>query len=408
MEYVDLGVMEKSRRKKGRVLGKRVASKHPKDSFSHGKKIIVISAAVGLFLFGAYSYLPQLKSIWYSLLKGPSVVMSFLKNDPGRLKQDDGITNVLLIGIDKRSYEPYSYQGAGGEETKNGFLADTIIVASYSHTDHSVVMLSLPRDLWVEIPAFNNDVYKQSTKINAAYSIGDMYGYEGGGLALTKRIASEILGIPIHYSARIDFEGFVKGIDLLGGVDIEIENTFDDWMYPREGYENAPLEQRYIHLHFDEGWQHMNGETALRFARSRQGTNGEGSDFARAKRQQKVILAVKDKVYNLNLFDSLSKLSGLIDTFGESIQTDMEPSEMLLGYKIGRDLDISQVKTRVLDTIDEEAGLLYHPPLEQFGGAWVLLPKGGNWDLVQEFAHRIFYTERTTVQPYPNFTRRQR
>ena len=413
MGYIDLGTIEnkkiKLRNKKsisirqssGGFSNKETSFKKKKST--HLKTITISALLIGIFLFTTYAFLPHVKNFWNSFLKGPSIVMSFLKSDPKELKQDDNITNILLLGIDKRSSEPYIYKGVNGAEEKNGFLADTIIVVSYSHVDKSVSMLSIPRDLWVEIPAFS-DVYKQSTKINAAYSIGDMYGYEGGGLALMKNVVSDILGIPIHYAARVDFEGFVKGIDVLGGVDINVDNTFDDYMYPREGYENAPISERFIHLYFDAGLQHMDGETALRYARSRQGTNGEGSDFARARRQQKVILAVREKARNLNIFDSLSKISNLLETFGQSVETDINISEMMLFYKLGKDFNPDDIKTYVLDNGDSEASLLYHPPLEQFGGGWVLLPTGNNFDLVQEFVKKIFYTERIPIETSPQET----
>ncbi|KKP68931.1 hypothetical protein A2X44_05550 [candidate division CPR3 bacterium GWF2_35_18] len=406
MDYIDLGTIgniKKYNHKKNIKSRKSVSdfsdktAYAPKNKLSHLKIITVSALLIGVFLFATYAFLPHVKIFWNDFFKGPSIVMSFLKSDPKELKQDDDTTNVLLVGIDKRSSEPYSYKGTNGEEEKNGFLADTIVIASYSHLDHSIVMLSIPRDLWVEIPAFN-DLYKQSTKINAAYSIGDMYDYDGGGLALTKKVVSNILGIPIHYAARVDFQGFVKGVDVLGGIDIDVENTFDDYMYPREGYENAPMTERFIHLHFDAGLQHMDGETALRYARSRQGTNGEGSDFARAKRQQKVILAAREKATSLNFIDSLSKVSGLLDTFGESVESDIDISEMMLFYKLAQDFDPENVQTHVLDNGDSESSLLYHPPLEQFGGGWVLVPKGNNFDIVQEFVKKVFYIERTFVE----------
>ena len=157
------------------------------------------------------------------------------------------------------------------------------------------------------------------------------------------------------------------------------------------------MSERYLHLHFDAGLQHMDGETALRYARSRQGTNGEGSDFARAKRQQKVIMAAREKALGLTLFESLTKISDLVSTFGETVQSNVELNEMGLFYKLAKDFDPVNVKTYVLDTADPESGLLYNPPLEQFGGAWILLPLGDNWDEVQDFTNRIFYTERAPL-----------
>lgn len=412
MDYVNIGVIDKKKKKTTVVrkglketpkLKKNFLQMKPpqrKNFFSHLPRITAAALILGSCIFLLYSFFPQIKSWLQSMLQGPTTVMSFIKDQPQSLKQDDNVTNILLVGIDKRSVIPYTYETSDGQQEKNGFLADTLIVLSYNHQDQSVVMLSLPRDLWVEIPAFNT-VYTQSTRINAAYSLGDMYNYPGGGLALTKEVISEILGMPIHYSARVDFEGFCKAIDLLGGVDINVENTFDDWQYPLEGYENAPLDQRYIHLHFDAGVQHMDGETALRYARSRKGTNSEGSDFARAKRQQKVIMAVQGKASNLNILENLPKILEWNSVLGETLQTDVEPSEALLAYKLGKNIDPETIRSYVLDNGDGETGILYHPPEEEFGGAWILLPQGNNWDLVQEFCQKIFYSERLPIETVP-------
>ncbi len=409
MERVDLGIVDDLGTKKTRVKRKAsVSSRRPvkldrhKNSpiFTRLAKLGLASALLGLLIFGVYSYLPQIKSYWSSLNQGPQVVMSFLKEQPQNLKQDDGVTNVLLLGIDKRSVIPYSYTTNDGEIEKNGFLSDTMVVVSYNHNDNSVVMLSLPRDLWVELPAFDN-VYKQSTKINAAYAFGDMYGYEGGGMALSREVVSNILDIPIHYAVRVDFDGFRQAIDLVGGIDVEVENTFDDWAYPREGYENAPLSERYLHLHFDVGMQHMDGETALQFARSRQGTNGEGSDFARARRQQKVISAFQTEAKNMNLIEGISKISELYDLFGETVQTDVQLDEVLLVYKASQKVNLEEMTTHVLDNGFDESSVLYHPDESLFGGAWILLPKNNDWTIVQDYVQKIFYLER---MPLPEET----
>src|SRR5690606_13980241 len=250
-----------------------------------------------VLLFGVYSFLPPIKDSLASMLSGSSAAFSYFVNGSPELHKDGGKTNVLLLGIDKRADEDYSYRGPDGIISKNSFRTDTIIVASYNYDTEKVTMLSIPRDLWVEVPAFG-DVQRQSMKINGVYAIGDVYNYPGGGQALLSKVISDLFDVPIHYSARIDFEGFRKAIDSVGGIDLVVKNSFTDYQYPIEGKEDAwPISTRYKVLSFESGLQHMDGQTALEFARNRHASGIEGTDFARADRQQLVITAFKEKIF---------------------------------------------------------------------------------------------------------------
>src|SRR5690606_9459633 len=131
---------------------------------------------LGAVVFGIYSVLPPIQESLASMLSGSDTVISYLVHGKQRLKQDAGKTNVLLLGIDKRANEPYTVIGSGGVVARTCFRTDTMIVASYNHDTKQVVMLSLPRDLWVDLPAFGAFA-RQSTKINAAYCFGDQYSY---------------------------------------------------------------------------------------------------------------------------------------------------------------------------------------------------------------------------------------
>jgi LCP family protein required for cell wall assembly len=203
------------------------------------------------------------------------------------------------------------------------------------------------------------------------------------------------MGIPIHYAVRIDFQGFEKMIDLIGGIDVTVENTFDDYEYPREGYENAPvLSDRYLHVHFDKGMQHMNGEKALEYVRSRHAYGKEGSDFARSRRQQRVILAVKQKAMSLSWINSPAQIKQAITTLGEAIQTDAPISDIPLFLPLAKKIDVQNTQTFVLGTVGASDGsteLLYNPPMEEFGGAWVLIPKAGNWSEIHQFVKNTLF-----------------
>ena len=278
---------------------------------------------------------------------------------PRSLKKDSDVTNVLLIGIDRRN------------PRENSFLADTIIVASFNHKTSQSTLLSLPRDLWVE-----------GSKINAVHALGKSF----------PDVLEKILDVPIHYYAQIDFEGFEKGIDAVSGIDIFVDTAFDDYMYPRAGYEDAPWEERFEHLHFDQGLQHMDGETALKYARSRHAFGPEGTDFARARRQQKVILAVKNKVLSTETLFDFGTLRGLYFALAENVTSSVEIAELPLFFNLAKKFGDQKVENFVLDGNDGPGGLLYSPPdLETYGGAWVLVPKSGDWSEVQAFMQEIFY-----------------
>ena len=213
-----------------------------------------------------------------------------------KLKTDDSgtYTNALIVGIDTR-------------ETGNLLNTDTIILVSYNNETHDVTMMSIPRDFHVQV---NPDVY-WFNRINSIYSTYEPKG-EGQGLTRLREVATEITGIDIQYHAMIDYKGFVELIDTLGGIDVYVENSFTDYRYPAEpGYKTVS---------FEEGPQHMDGATALEYARSRHSLqNGEGSDFARARRQQNVITAVTEKIVNSSLLNPQSLLD-LLNVVQDNVQ----------------------------------------------------------------------------------------
>ena len=202
--------------------------------------------------------------------------------------QEDRI-NVLLLGI-----------GGKGHEGSN--LTDTIILASYKPSTHEVGMMSIPRDLLVPIPGYG------WRKVNNLYSLAE-YNDPGTGGDYTKQILSQIFDVQIPYYLRIDFKGFVELVDLVGGIDVNVAKTLTDYQYPIPGHEEYPEEDgRYEHLYIEAGPQHFDGETALKYVRSRHGLNGEGSDFARAARQQLAIEALMNKIFSLNTLLRPSKI----------------------------------------------------------------------------------------------------
>lgn len=285
------------------------------------------------------------------------------------LKGTDGRTNILLIGSDERS--------VGNIET---VLTDTLLVASIGRVEKDVVLMSLPRDLWVESP---QGYY---TKINAIYANGD--GEE------VSTVVKEVLGIPIHYYAVVDFNLFKDTIDILGGIEVEVEKAFSDTQFPVEGKENAPINERYQTISFDAGVQVMDGDTALKFVRSRKGNNLEGTDFARSARQQKVITAIKNKSLSLETIINPLKLKELYDAYSKNVDTNVTFSDVQNFYLLSQQIDFDKVISVVLDdrSAANEGGLLYSPEdTSLYGGAYVLLPKAGDFSQMHAYVQRYVF-----------------
>lgn len=322
-----------------------------------GKIIIVFLLAYWLI----FRLLPPAFRFFKSLIKEPIFFLSLLRSRQPNLRHTHDRANILLLG-------------ASGVNHAAGDLTDSIILASINLKSGETVLLSIPRDLWID---------SMKAKVNTAYHWGEEKK-KGGGLILAKATVSEILDQPVHYVVLLDFDGFIKAIDLVGGVEIEVERAFDDYKYPIPGMEEAePEEARYEHLHFDQGWQQMNGERALKYARSRYAEGEEGTDFARSKRQQKLLLAFKDKLFSLKTLFSPRKIKELIKVFSDSIETDIKEEEWPEFLKLALKVKNAEIKNYILDE-----DLLYHPE-EKIEGQWVLLPKAGDWNEIQEYIKKL-------------------
>ena len=362
---------------------------HPKKK-TNIFKIFFLTFILAIFTLAIF----RLLNIEKLVLKGPKTVVQLITNTG--LNSYKGRTNLLVLGT--------SGSGHDGPD-----LSDTMILASIDKNDQDVLLISIPRDLWAP------DI---GAKINTAYAFGQA---KGQGLKLAKDTLSRLLGIPIHYAIRVDFGGFVQAVDLVGGLDIDVENSFVDSHYPIEGKEddlcgltleteekdgarqqvvkdatgsampldkitpdNDPFTCRYETLSFQKGQAHMDGTTALKFVRSRYGTNNEGSDFARSARQHKVILAFRQKVLSSQTLTSPKTIIDLAKTFGQSIDTDITDEEIPLFVKLGTKIEPQNIRRVVLDATRQES-VLEVGNLQDYAGQYVLVPKGGSWTDLGEF-----------------------
>lgn len=262
-------------------------------------------------------------------------------------KEGDGRINVMLLGV-------------GGPNHPGGTLADTIMVVSIDPKTKQAAALSIPRDFYVPI----GDVQRFGhSKVNASHAYGEQTKYPGGGPALTKQTLENVLDLPIHYFVRADFFGFKKAIDAVGGVDVNVEKPLYDPYYPTDSFNGTTM------LRISAGRQHMNGDLALKFARSRQTT----SDFDRAARQQLVLLALKEKVFSLGTLSNPVKVQALIDTVGSHVRTDVSFGDLKDLIKIIKDVDTSSLKPKVLDTSADNVLMFGNIP----GAGSIIIPKAG-------------------------------
>ena len=313
--------------------------------------MIVIFTCVGLIALSFKDVFKKNKGLQAPFFK------FFQKVNPASLRgEGDGRINYLILGY-------------GGGNHPGAYLTDTVMVASIDPYNKKAALLSIPRDLYVPIPGYDNN------KINAAYSIGQDNKEQGqNGPDLAKETVSNILDIPIHYYIVLDFNGFEKIIDLVGGVDVYVDEDIYDPYYPDDNWGQEVYSIK-------AGWHHFNGADALKYARSRYTT----SDFDRAKRQQKIMIALKDKVLSLNFLSNPAKVISLMSTLGGSIQTDLIPQEIIKSFDLVKDLKEDQIATKVLD--DSSVGLLY---ADNVNGMYVLKPKDPTWEEVKALAHSIF------------------
>ena len=268
-------------------------------------------------------------------------------------------------------------------------LTDTIIVASYQPSTNQASMLSIPRDMIVPIPGYG------WRKINHVYALAE-YNDKGTGGDYAKQIVSQIFGLQIPYYIRIDFRGFEELIDLVGGVDVEVPNTLSDYQYPIPGREEYPADQRYEHLYIEVGPQHFDGNTALKYVRSRHAAGAEGSDFARAARQQLIMDALTKKILSFSTLTRPGKIKKIINNVQENIDTNLSLDEFVAFGKIARDYDkeTNPVINRVLDN---SAG----GPLQaaNYNGAYVLEAKVEDFSELKFIASNIFNAEQNFERP---------
>jgi polyisoprenyl-teichoic acid--peptidoglycan teichoic acid transferase len=331
------------------------------------RKIVLVSV---LFLVAGMVFLMVVlgtvgsTAVRYMTLSGikREWISEFIKSEKKEIRQDEGKTNFLILGYHQEGKQ-------NGDE-----MTDTIVVLSYDQGTGEAKMISVPRDIWDQ---------DMQSKVNTAYHYG--------GLGMAKEVIGKVIEEPIHYSLAIDFNGFSAVVNTVGGVTVEIPETFDDYEFPIPGkeadlcgdevyVEGKFYECRYQHVHFDQGLTYLDGERALQYVRSRKAWGDEGTDFARSRRQQQVIEAIVKKVTDKKFLGSPENMANLLSIYTNFTKTDMEKSDYfdLLNFAFQNYSKLlkTEVKKVFLDQeVNEEGQLILYHPSYHYSGQWVLLKR---------------------------------
>ncbi|MDD3532315.1 MAG: LCP family protein [Candidatus Shapirobacteria bacterium] len=260
--------------------------------------------------------------------------------------------NLLILGLDQR-------------EADDGLLTDTLMAGFWRPKNNQATFISLPRDLWLD---------ELKTKINALYYYGQKKDFDNKTNLLTLEL-EKILGLRVDYYLVLDFEALAQIVDLLSGVEIEVERAFDDYYFPSDDGANG-----LTHLRFEAGWQTMDGKRVLEYVRSRKSDDPEeGTDEARIKRQQKALLAMITKISNPKfLFTSPKAVGSLYRYWQENVDTNI-PVPLLVN--IGATYARQEMVLKFLSLPEE---FLINPPIGKYG-LWVWEPVDKSWGEIREW-----------------------
>lgn len=280
------------------------------------------------------------------------------------LKKYNDQVNILILGIAGLHYE--------GPD-----LSDSIIIANYNMKTNKLTTISVPRDIW-------SDTLKD--KINSAHAYGEEKQPGGGGLKLAKAEVAAIVGMPIQYAVVIDFDSFVSFIDTLGGIDVDVARSFTDHDFPVPGKEADPcggdteFRCRYQTVSFEKGRRHMDGKTTLMFVRSRHAQGAEGSDFARAARQQKVFAAIKNKVMATLKTGNLTMMEKLYASFDTSVHRDITNQQLAIITK-----HVVLQKNFIQNNVQLSQDFFIVPDSSSYDGKYVLIPPENDYTVIHNY-----------------------
>lgn len=274
-----------------------------------------------------------------------------------------GRINILLVGLAGKNYP-----GAN--------LTDSIIIASINPKTWQTALLSVPRDLYVNIPDT-----KSFTKINALYARDEDTDASGRtGINDLKTTLTEITGEPIDYYIACDFDGFKQIINQLGGIKVQVPKDLHDERYPGPNYS-------YQTFDIKAGLQDLDGDIALKYARTR---HDEDGDFGRAFRQQQILEAARSKAFSVGTILNIPKMSEMLDTLGEHLRTDIQLDELNTFLDLLNKIDTHTTVSKVLDAGKSDSVMAVSHVFLGGVRAFILIPRTGDYSEIQDIAQNIF------------------
>jgi LCP family protein required for cell wall assembly len=281
-------------------------------------------------------------------------------------------TNLLIMGY-----------GGGNHDGAN--LTDSLLVVSLMPQSHHTSLISVPRDLWIQYPPNSG----QYTKINSVYALASNNGQtpKSGGNAAAQKV-SLVTGLDVKYWLTIDFSGFEKVIDAIGGIDVYVPDSFNA-CYPKN--DNAAIDPSWIKIQFNKGMQHMNGARAIMYARAREpvevcgkGTSenlAELTDFARSARQQIIIKAALAKVKQMSTWPHLFNA---MDALQHTIYTNMSFADL---SEFALKMDLNDPHTPHIGLSNQNVLM----DSTSNDGQYILLPANGNWNAIPAYINQQLY-----------------
>ena len=314
----------------------------------------------------------------------PLHVLSAFKPVP--LKgQDTGHVNILLAGNSSGE------AGHGGEN-----LTDSIMLVSINTKEHTAFMLSIPRDLWVDVPGMG---YGKINTTGAASAFSES-GYPKGGMGALEKTLSEDLGVPINYYALVNYSAFRDAVNSVGGIDVNIQSEDQRGLYDPSfrANEGGPLK-------LPNGVNHLNGQVALNLARARgdpyNGVRGAygfpNSDFDRTEHQRQMMLALKDKIISAKTLSNPVKIGELMDSIGNNVQTDFQLNELASLYYLMKDVKSSNIQSLSLNDADGKNLLANYTAA---GGQSALIPAAGvdDYSDIQKFINKTLNANKVSKE----------
>lgn len=277
-----------------------------------------------------------------------------------QLKSDNGRTNIVLLGM------------RGENDPNGGLLSDSIMILSIQQDTKKVAMVSIPRDLRVQVPGT-----KGYSKLNAAHAIG-FQQKPSQGLQYTMKVLEDATGMPMHYGISVDFVAFKGIIDALGGITVNAASDFYD-----PNYEGG--------IRVKKGLNDLDSDKALKYVWARLSTN----DFDRSRRQREVITAIKDKAEQTGAIRNPIFMLDILDELGNNVKTTMSIDELKLFAATLDTLDIDNMIQKGYDTSTDGPFTSINDPVI----GYVIIPRSGNFGAFQKDIQNIFGTEPSVTKP---------